>query len=312
MRRTAALREFPELQQTLGNVAKAQDAVDAVAAQARTQRLEFERGAARHFLNSEPTQAVRSALTSKNPAADMRELGRLVSGDPDAKAGLQRAVADHLVQKFASGDAVSAGKAGGFDAFLKQNLALSEVFSGDQIKALSNIADDLARSAQKLPAGRTSAPKGETASSLGEIVTGAGIGGLVGSLPGAGVGATIASIGHVLGKPVVAAMRRAGVENVDRLLTEALLNPDMAKTLLMNASPRNKPLIAQRLASQMGTLATVGAADAVEERPRRRVSQRAAVPPPSPRPSPFNPAMPPPVFGSLAPGGALLRLRTMP
>jgi hypothetical protein len=302
MRRTAALREFPELQQTLGNVAKAQEAVDTVAAQARTQRLDFERGAARHFLNAEPTQAVRSALGSKNPAADMRELVRLASGDPDANAGLQRAVADHLVQKFVSGDAFSAGKAGGFDAFLKQNLALREVFSGDQIKALHNIAADLERSAQKLPAGRTPAPKGEAASLLGEIVAGAGVGGLVGSLPGAGIGATIASLGHVLGKPVVAAMRRAGVENVDRLLTEALLNPEMAQTLLMKASPGNRSIIAQRLASQMGTLAAVGAADGVEERPKRRVSS----PPSAPRASaPFNPAMAP-SFGSLSPGGALL------
>jgi hypothetical protein len=128
----------------------------------------------------------------------------------------------------------------------------------------------------------------------------------VGSLPGAGIGATIASIGHVVGKPVVAAMRRAGVENVDRLLTEALLNPEMAKTLLTKATPRNRPLIAQRLASQMGTLATVGAADAVEERPKRQSPARPAPRPPSPRAStPFNPAIPPPAFGSLSPGGAL-------
>jgi hypothetical protein len=32
------------------------------------------------------------------------------------KAGLQRAAADHLAEKFVSGDAVSAGKAGRFDA----------------------------------------------------------------------------------------------------------------------------------------------------------------------------------------------------
>ena len=54
IRRDAALRSFPELRQTLGDAAQAQSAVDTVAAQARQQTLEFQRGTARHFLNAEP------------------------------------------------------------------------------------------------------------------------------------------------------------------------------------------------------------------------------------------------------------------
>src|SRR6266403_2039073 len=57
------------------------------------------RGEARHFLNAEPQQAVQSALNGKNPVNDLQELSRLVAGDPDAKSGLQRAVADYLMQR---------------------------------------------------------------------------------------------------------------------------------------------------------------------------------------------------------------------
>src|SRR4029077_20797116 len=98
LRRSAALRSFPELQQTLGTAASAQEVVDGVAATARQQMLDYERGAARHFLNAEPMQAVQSALNGKNPVGDFRELSRLVARDPDAKAGLTRAVAEYLGQ----------------------------------------------------------------------------------------------------------------------------------------------------------------------------------------------------------------------
>ena len=60
-------------------------------------------------------------------------------------------------------------------------------------------------------------------------------------------------------------MTRAGVERTDQLLTEALLNPDLARTLLMKASPGNRPFIAQRLSSQLGSLAAVGGASAAGE-----------------------------------------------
>jgi hypothetical protein len=99
-RRGAAVRAFPDLEQTLGNVAKAQETVDAVSATARQRTLEFESGAARHFLNAEPTQAVQAALNGKNPVGDMGELVRMVAGDGDAKAGLQRSVAEYIERQF--------------------------------------------------------------------------------------------------------------------------------------------------------------------------------------------------------------------
>ena len=55
-------------------------------------------------------------------------------------------------------------------------------------------------------------------------------------------------------------------KTVDQLLTEALLHPELARTLLMKATPANRPFIAQRLRSQLGTLALAGAAPSTQKR----------------------------------------------
>jgi hypothetical protein len=156
MRRSAALRAFPDVQQTLGDVAQAQAAVDTVAAAARAEVLGYERGAARHFLNAEPMQAVQSALGSKNPVSDMRESSRMVGSDPGAKAGLQRAAADYIGQRFMrnpdeAGVGTIQGKA--FGEFVTRNMALREVFTPEQMKAINGLAADLQRASQPLPRG---------------------------------------------------------------------------------------------------------------------------------------------------------------
>jgi hypothetical protein len=69
-------------------------------------------------------------------------------------------------------------------------------------------------------------------------------------------------------------------------VTEALLNPELAKTLLIKATPGNRAFIAQRLASQLGTLAGAQAAG------ERRGSDKPA----------------PPIPGSLVSGGALMQV----
>jgi hypothetical protein len=84
-----------------------------------------------------------------------------------------------------------------------------------------------------------------------------------------------------------------------------LLSPDLAKTLLMKATSANRPFIAQRLASQLGTLAG-SAATNENRRPAQQVATR-----PAPRVVVARPALPPApgpgLWGSMVPGGALRR-----
>src|SRR6185312_1864872 len=150
--RTNALRFFPELQTQLGAAEGAQTAVDSAATTARQNTLDFQRGAARHFLNAEPMQAVQSAFASKNPVADFSELARTVAADSDAKAGLQRAVADYISRNFIGNTEVgTSGVAGlksdALQTFLKRNgPALQQVFSPDQVASMDAVAADLQRS----------------------------------------------------------------------------------------------------------------------------------------------------------------------
>jgi hypothetical protein len=106
-------------------------------------------------------------------------------------------------------------------------------------------------------------------------------------------GAVESAAYYAVGKSAVNALRRAGIERTDQLLTEALLNPELAKTLLMKSTPGNRVFIAQRLGSQLGTLAGSAGAEATGERQQQR-----SAPPRVPQPSIALP-------GSLAPGGAL-------
>lgn len=272
MRRAPALRALPELQQSLGTAAQAQDAVDAVAAAARRESLGYQRGAARYFLNAEPMQAAQSALNGRNPVGDLRELSRLVGGDADAKAGLQRAVADYIAQRTVRapiGEAeVGTMNARAFGDLMRRNgAALAEVFSPAQMQAMRDLAADLQRSGAPSGGGVAMTPAAGKLSVLTQYL-GHGLAGLGGYLMGGFHGAIEGAGGFTMGKTALDAMRRSGVERVDHLLTEALLNPELARTLLMKATPGNRPFIAQRLASQLGTLATTAAAGtAGDERP---------------------------------------------
>ena len=88
------------------------------------------------------------------------------------------------------------------------------------------------------------------------------------------------------------------------LLTEALLNPELARTLLMKATPGNRAFIAQRLGLQLGTLA--GAAG-VQEAGERRQSAKPPQVAPVILPARNYPPVSLPIPGSLVPGGALMR-----
>lgn len=107
--------------------------------------------------------------------------------------------------------------------------------------------------------GRLGATQGASAGGKLSVLTqylGHGIAGLTGYLLGGVHGAIEGTGRYTIAKGAVDALRPADIERTDQLLTEALLNPELARTLLMKATPANRPFVAQRLGSQLGTLAT--------------------------------------------------------
>jgi hypothetical protein len=115
-------------------------------------------------------------------------------------------------------------------------------------------------------------------------------------------GAVESAGGYMMAKTVLDSFMRSGTAKTEALLTEALLKPELAKTLLMKASPENRPFIAQRLSSQLGTLGTVAAGSAAANENRRPSQPVGKFPTRTARPT--APVVLP---GSLAVGGALRR-----
>jgi hypothetical protein len=274
-------------------------------------------------------QAVQAALSSKNPSADFAQLARMVGGDADAKAGLQRAVADYISQRFignteAGTSGVGTMRSDQLQEFVKRNgAALSWVMGSDRVDTLRAIAADLQRSnrslaSSKIPGQSNSAQdlaglRGKLSMLSQYVGHGvlAGAGAIGGYIFGGGGGALGGISGGIWAKQALDKFRRIGVERTDQLMTEALLNPDLARTLLMKPSPGNQPFIAQRLGSQLGTL--IGEA-AGQTSDRRSQSRQLPMPPAPSAPMRFEfapalPAMPPPLRSLLVPGGAL---RTAP
>lgn len=277
-RRAAALQAFPDLRDTLSNAARAQEAVDAASATARQNTLDFQKGAARHFLNAEPDKAVQSALASKNPVADFRELTRLVSGDADARAGLQRAIADHLARNYvgnteAGTSGIGTMKSDAFQTMLRRNgMALAQIFSPQQMRGMEAVAADLQRSnrsiaSSKIPGQSNTAQDlaltGGRASllrqHLGDAALG-GAGGLAGLLLSGGPGGALIGMQAGVAKAALGRMKAAGIEQTNQLVTEALLNPELARTLLITPNPANRPMIAASLKSALGRIAAAEAA----------------------------------------------------
>jgi hypothetical protein len=217
-------------------------------------------------------QAVRSALGGKTPVADMEQLNRMVAADPAGKAGLQRALAEYITQNFLGNTEVGTTGVAGmksdmFQTFLKRNgPAIAKVFSLDQMQVLKNIADDLQLSARsinsKIPGQSNTAQDlaltnnsrmSALRSYLGPAITGVGgaaigymFGGLRGGAEGLALGAGV--------KRAMDNFKAAGIQKTDQLLTEALLNPDLARSLLMKATPANRPFIAAKLNASLGRI----------------------------------------------------------
>ena len=283
-RRAAALRAFPETEQSLGNVARAQETVDAATAASRQQRLDFERSAARHFLNAEPAQAVQGVLGGKNPVGEMTQLVGLVKSDPAGLAGLQRAVAEYVERNFiGNADAL---KSDAFQTFINRSgPALDQVFTPAQMQSMRNIATDLKRSnlsiaGSKIPGQSNTMQdlmlsKGRLSvlgAHLGGIATAAATGLAAYLIPGVSVAEAVltgAGVGSM--KRAINNIKTAGVEKLDALRTEALLNPEVAAALLMKATPANRPFIAAKLNKALGRTIGSGAAD--EERQRRSTAR---------------------------------------
>lgn len=253
-----AIRALPgDLKTKFSDAAVASQAV-ADAAALRKQALDtYQQGAIGKLLKvSEPedvTRTIGSIFGQKNSVGEMKRLATEASRDPDAKAGLRKAVADYMIGRFISNtEAATSGanlvKADHFQTFVRQNMpALRQVFSPEEIVSMNAVAADLHRANRSIVS--TKIPGGSNTpqdilpelkkmhaepheSLLGKLWKAVAVGGEAGPA-GAILGGAGAVAQHTISK-----MGAAGLTKVEELVREALLNPELAATLMRKAPVR--------------------------------------------------------------------------
>jgi hypothetical protein len=272
----------PEYQ---ASVATPESAARTIAA-ARQDRAKLVRAqqdrAAAHYLDTnggrvDPQTAIGSLMKSDNPGASAAALMKFTSGDREATLGVRRNAADWLMSKVVTGaeDAhkVSATKLNTVLSDPKAMRALSAIFEPDQVQALHDVAADLQREATANlgRAGKGPAVEPRHSSMLGQLVAGE-IGGellghAVGVASGLGkVGLKIATLGT---SAMVSRARAAGLANVDDVLTAAVLNPELARMLLLRPAAAARPAVLNKLRGLLGNLAADGMLRTRDERDDR-------------------------------------------
>jgi hypothetical protein len=271
-----ALRALPaETQTRFADAAKASDAlVDAERGAADAIKA-FQKSALGKFLDVADEQDVTSTIGRiMNSRTASRDLGALVDGVSTSKAlsgdarratmdGLRQAVADHIVNTFVTG----AGeiKPDAFQSFVSTNRgALSKVFGPDEMNLLGNIAMDYQRAARSTA---KAAPAEAQVSEMSKRV-------LAGAPLTIGLtGGWLGGLGAMFGIEAGATLFKRGIANVDDLLREALLHPEVAKELLERVPAKDTGALTKKAASVSNAIRVAGKTTYNAARLARLVSQ---------------------------------------
>lgn len=269
----AALSELPPaIRSRLANPGRAEEAVAQAAATRKEQLANFDRSAVASVMGTDSGDVVRqigTILNSRDAAARMQQLATAARGNPSAEAGLRRAVVEHIQSQFLSNtEAATTGasqiKADAFQTFMRTKAdVLAKVFTPEEIGVLRAVSRDLQRAnrsinATKLPGGSNTAQ--DTVHRAAE--DGTILNRIAGEAAAAAAGHAIAGasggIAGWLGKRVASALRDAGLANVDDLVKEAMLNPELARALLQKVPAKPDTGAAIRIAQTAKRIAVSG------------------------------------------------------
>jgi hypothetical protein len=240
-----ALSAFPELKAAFSDAASARTMVDDAMARHVAAREAIEDSAARRFLgDADPVITMGRILRSDTAEATLADLAQRTANNPAARAGLQRAVVDFILQELRSNTVVGEERSLQPDKFTrfvqKSSGALGKIFSPEQVEAIQNTAIDLQRSQRsitgtKLPGGSNTPQDlaageqhgGGHPSTIGMLAAMEGAGEIAGEALG-----PYGKIAGLIGVPVLNAMRQNGLKKVSDLVEKMAMNPEFARTML--------------------------------------------------------------------------------
>lgn len=285
-----AMRAFPELATRFQDAASATHAIEDVAAIRKDALDNYQTGTLGKLLgandSADVVKTIGNVFSQTNPIQAMRRIVAEVRHDPAAVQGLRKAVIDHLYDRFVSNaeagtSGTGAMRSDSFQTFVRQNRgALRQVLSEAEVNSLSSIAADLQRSSRSLNAIRIPGQSNTAQDIVGELAKKTeGHGSLLSQILLAGGGGyaahgatgALAGVVGVLGKNVISRMREAGLAQVDQLVKEAMLHPELAKRLLEKAPAKSTPQASAGLASMLRRLSMFAPAQGLLATDQRRL-----------------------------------------
>jgi hypothetical protein len=278
-----ALRSFPALDARLANATTATETAGAVAATRRAQVTEAQKGAASALAGAtdpgEITTIVGKIFGRADKVEQMQKLRRALRNDPDANAGLRKTIVDHMLSKVVKDvDGTDALAPERLRAFIDDNeQALRAAgFTDPEIRSMRALADEASQAARIAKSAR---PDEAGAGDVAQNILRFGLGPratprslfLRMAVQSAGYailpsifGGPVAGLVALIGAGAVNALRAKGLQSVDELFREALLDPALARKLLAKVNNKNlKPAVnsfRQQLTRSTlgGTLAVTG------------------------------------------------------
>jgi len=269
-----ALRSFPALDARLANATTAIETAGAVAKARRAKVTKAQKSIASKLAATadpwklggatepgEITTIVGKIFDRADSVKQMQQLRRALKGDKDANAGLRKAIVDHIMAK-AVKDATGLGdetlSATRLRDFLDENEAtlVAAGFTNPEIQSMKALADEAARAAVVAKSARPE-EGGAQAAVQNILKFGTGPNATPASLflrmavQSAGhsvvpflFGGPLVGLASLIGAGAVNAMRAKGLQSVDELFREALLDPALARKLLAKVNARNlKPVV---------------------------------------------------------------------
>ena len=238
----AALNQFPELRKDLMALKDAQVTVDSLYSNQTRTLAETQKGALGSFI-ANPDAAVAKVLSKSTPPSEVMRLRSMVGDDPVALAGLRRAVLENGIPQLRA-DFITDTTAQGVNkipwltvkSFINQNRQkLALILEPEQLTAMENVALDMARANASGSAGRVAGSNTIQNLSSANLIARLTSGGVNLTEGGQGlVGNTLGQLGRFVGWAYT--MPEAQVQ---QLLVEAMLDPQLAKALSSMPTPQN-------------------------------------------------------------------------
>lgn len=276
-----ALRALPDLNARIGDAEVASNALGD-AAQVHNDVLDAaQAGALGRIVGAhdgpEVTRLVGSIFDRADSAHQMFRLRTAIGTNQAAREGLRKAVVDHMMNRFVGNtEAATSGvgtiKSDQFQTFVSRNRPALEAagFSKPELDAMDNIAADVRNSNRSLNAvripGQSNTAQDVLAARPGMSAPHTILHVLLATIPGAGgylAGGLTAGLAGAVLAPIatttIQILRQNGIKQADELLRSALLDPQLAKTLMLKATPGNMRLANASLAARFRRAAVTNA-----------------------------------------------------